>query len=310
MRAGTWLQWGISAGVAGIILCRVPVTTLRSAFAAVDARWLLPAAACVFAMLTARWVRWHRLLVAGGLNISRWDSAQGLLGGFTLSVVTPGRIGEYGRCLFAATSDRPRVLLINIIDRVLDMWALCSWAVIGAFAIAPRPYGVFALGIWLAFLPAVMCLPGLVGNLARLPWWKEGFRERLRNAAKITERIQTAPFAALALVSTSLDMLTFYLLLCAFQPVPLKAVLATFPWIVMAGGLPISVGGIGPREGVAAMLLARYAVPAAVACDAGLLIFVFSGLLPALVGGAWLLVSHRQIAQMTQIWKKPSVESA
>jgi uncharacterized membrane protein YbhN (UPF0104 family) len=99
-------------------------------------------------------------------------------------------------------------------------------------------------------------------------------------------------------------MLTFYFLLCAFQSVPLKAALATFPWIVMAGGLPISVGGIGPREGVAALLLARYAVPSAVACDAGLLIFVFSALLPALVGGAWLAVSNPQITQLTQIWKR------
>jgi len=304
MRGGAWVRWGISAGVAGVIMWRVPMPALRSAFGAVDARWFVLALGCVLAMLAARWIRWHRLLVAGGVKVSRRDSAQSLLGGFTLSVVTPGRIGEWGRCLFAAPSDRPAVLLLNIFDRLLDIWALGSWAVIGAFAVAPRPYGVFALGVWLAFLPVAMSLPGLVGSLAHLSWWKDDFREKLRDAARVTEKIPTAPFAAWALVSTSLDMLTFYFLLCAFQPVPLKAALATFPWIVTAGGLPISVGGIGPREGVAALLLARYAVPSAVACDAGLLIFVFSALLPALVGGAWLAVSNPQITQMAQIWKR------
>ena len=304
MRGGAWLRWMISGGVGAVILWRVPVEGLRSAFGAVDGRWFLLALGCVFAMLTARWIRWHRLLAAGGVEVSRRDSARWLLGGFTLSVVTPGRIGEWGRCLFAAPSDRPSVLLLNIVDRSLDMWALGSWAVIGAFAFKPRPYGVFALGVWLAFLPVAMCLPALVARVADLQWWKTDFRDKLRDAAKTVETIPTAPFAALALVSTAIDMLTFYLLLCAFQPVPLKAVLATFPWIVMAGGLPISVGGIGPREGVAAMLLAHYAVPSAVACNAGLLIFVFSALLPALVGGAWLLVSNPQITQIEQILGK------
>jgi len=310
MRPGAWLRWGISAGVGAVILWRVPVGGLRSAFGGVDARWFLLAMGCVFAMLTARWIRWHRLLAAGGVQVSRRDSAQWLLGGFTLSVVTPGRIGEWGRCLFATPSDRPSVLLLNIVDRSLDMWALGSWGVIAAFAFKPRPYGVFALGVWLAFLPVAMCLPALVASLSGLGWWKSDLQEKLRDAARTVETIPSAPFAALALVSTALDMLTFYFLLCAFQPVPLKAVLATFPWIVMAGGLPVSVGGIGPREGVAAMLLAHYAVPSAVACDAGLLIFVFSALVPALVGGAWLLVSNPQITQMTRIWKEQSVESA
>ena len=310
MPGGEWLRWGISAGVGAVILWRVPVDGLRSAFGAVDARWFGLAMGCVFAMLSVRWIRWHRLLAAGGVEVPHRDSAQWLLGGFTLSVVTPGRIGEWGRCVFAAPADRAAVLLLNILDRLLDVWALGSWAVIAAFAFKPRPYGVFALGVWLALLPVALCLPALVTRLADLRWWKTEFQEKLRDAAKTVETIPPVPFAAMALVSTAIDMLTFYFLLSAFQPVPLRAVVATFPWIVMAGGLPISVGGIGPREGVAAMLLAHYAVPSAVACDAGLLIFVFSALVPALAGGAWLLVSNPQIARIQQIWKKQSVESA
>jgi len=68
----------------------------------------------------------------------------------------------------------------------------------------------------------------------------------------------------------------------------------TFPWIVIAAGLPISVSGLGPREGVATLLLARYAIPSATACDVGLLLFAFSGLLPALIGGIWLAAAARQ----------------
>jgi uncharacterized membrane protein YbhN (UPF0104 family) len=130
-----------------------------------------------------------------------------------------------------------------------------------------------------------------VANLHELPWWGENFRERLRAAGQSLQTITSAPFTALATLSTSLDLLTFFFLLRAFHAVNFRAALVTLPWIVAAGGLPISVSGLGPREGVAALLLARYAIPSATACDVSLLLFVFSGLLPALIGTFWLLAA-------------------
>jgi uncharacterized membrane protein YbhN (UPF0104 family) len=88
---------------------------------------------------------------------------------------------------------------------------------------------------------------------------------------------------------------TFFCLLRAFTDVDPHAALVTFPWIVTVGGLPLSVGGLGLREGAAAMLLARYAIPSAVAVDAALLLHVFSGLLPAAAGALWLACSRAQI---------------
>jgi uncharacterized membrane protein YbhN (UPF0104 family) len=58
--------------------------------------------------------------------------------------------------------------------------------------------------------------------------------------------------------------------------------------MILAGGLPISVGGLGVREGVAAFLLARQAIPAAAGMDAALLLFVFSAGFPAICGALWM----------------------
>jgi len=292
MRIGPWLRIGITSALVAFIAWRVPVAALWSALENLNTRWLWAALASVLAMLAARSFRWHRLLAAGGIQVARSDAVKSLLGGFALSAVTPGRTGELGRCLFVNDSDRPQGFLLNVLDRALDMWALATCAVAGLVALAPRPYGAFALAVWLALLPVGIGLPRLVANLHELPWWGENFRERLRAAGQSLQTISSAPFAALAMMSTSLDLLTFFFLLRALQPVSFRAALVTFPWIVLAGGLPISVGGVGPREGVAALLLARYAIPAATACDAALLLFVFSGLLPALIGTFWLMVAQ------------------
>jgi uncharacterized membrane protein YbhN (UPF0104 family) len=295
MWKATWLRIAISTALGAVILWRVPMAALGSAFQTVRPGWILAAVACVSLMVLARWCRWHRLLAAGSHALPARDSARSLLGGFTLGAVAPGRLGELGRCLFLGESSRAPALLLNVLDRALDMWALASCMMVSLMALAPRPYGVFALGVWLALLPVAMGLPAFVPSLAGLRWWGADFRSKLVAAAQPLRAIRIAPYAAWAFLSTALDLMTFFCLLRAFTAVDLRAALVTFPWIVTAGGLPLSVGGLGPREGVAAMLLARYAIPSAVAVDAALLLHVFSGLLPAAAGAFWLACSRAQV---------------
>jgi len=285
------LRIGISAVVVVAILIRVPGHSLQAAFRGVTLAWLLAALLSVAGMLATRYYRWHRLLAAGGIALSPRDAGRSLLGGFTLSLMTPGRAGELGRCLFVEEAARAPVLMLNVLDRALDMWVLLTCAVLSLMALDPRPHGIFALGVWLALLPATMGLPAFVSHVGGIPWWPAGLREKLHAASRQIEDVQVPPFCAWALVSTSLDLLTFYCLLRALQPVSLVAVLMTFPLMIIVGGLPISISGLGPREGAAAALLARYAVPSAVAIDATLLFWVFSAVLPAVAGVVWLLVS-------------------
>jgi uncharacterized membrane protein YbhN (UPF0104 family) len=296
MPRANWLRIGLSTAIAAIILWRVPMAALGSAFRTLRVGWMPAALACVAVMLLARWYRWHRLLAAAGCALPAQESARSLLGGFTLGAVAPGRLGELGRCLFVGEAARPSALLLNILDRALDMWALASGMVVSLMALVPRPYGVFALGVWLAFLPVAMGLPALVPSLARLRCWGSSFRNKLVAAAPSLSPIRTAPFAAWAFLSTTLDLMTFFCLVRALYPIDFRAALVTFPWIVTAGGLPISVGGLGPREGVAALLLGRLGIPSAVAVDAALLLHVFSGLIPAAAGATWLACSRGSVS--------------
>ena len=100
MGAKHLLRIGISAVVVVAILIRVPGHSLQAAFRGVTLAWLLAALLSVAGMLATRYYRWHRLLAAGGIALSPRDAGRSLLGGFTLSLMTPGRAGELGRCLF------------------------------------------------------------------------------------------------------------------------------------------------------------------------------------------------------------------
>lgn len=293
MRAIPWGRIGVTCLALGFLLWRLPTGALRVAFQNIDSRQLLPALCCVLGMLAVRAYKWHQMLSEGGVVVHPRESIRSLLGGFVLGLIIPGRLGELGRCLFSAESHRVRVTLLNILDRALDMWALLTLAVPGLFLLVPRPAAIFGLGVWLAILPVVMGLPTLISTLAVAPRWPEVVRTRAAAAAPILARIRTRRYAVLSVCSTSLDMLLFFFLLRAFHPVEFATALATFPLIVMAGGLPVSLSGLGLREGVAALLLTRFAIPPGVAVDVALLLFAFSALIPALLGGVWLLVDRR-----------------
>ncbi len=288
----TPIRIGATAVVVGFLLWRVPVSELWSTLAGIERIWLLPATAAVFGMLAVRWFRWHALLGAAGVRASQVGSARSLLGGFALGAIMPGRLGELGRFLFVPGSDRARVILLNIIDRTLDMWALGTYMVASLFLVVPHPPAIVAVCVWMSVLPFVFGLPRIVARLGGLPWWNDALRAQLRAAGETLPSLRVSGYAVLAILSTGLDLLVFFFLLRAFQDVGFTIALATFPWIIMASGLPVSLGGLGTREGAAALLLARFGVAPAIALDVAFLLFAFTSLLPALIGGAWLLVSQ------------------
>ena len=291
MQTKNLMRIGVTVALAALILYRVPIHSMHLALKSVNMGWIVVALCLVAAMLLARGYRWHRILRQGGVTASPANSARSLLGGFGLSLATPGKLGELGRCLFLARSSQGSVLMLNVLDRALDSWALYTFGVAGLMALSPRPHGVFALGVWLAVLPAVMGMPTFISYLHGLPWIPPGLREKLRQAKHRVLEIRVPEFAPWALLSTLTDLIIFYCLLRAFQPVSIYTVLTTLPFILIVGGLPISISGLGPREGVAAVLLARHAVPSAVAIDATLMLWAFTTVLPAAAGGTWLLAS-------------------
>ncbi len=295
MRVPPWLRISVSVAAVVLIIWRVPTTASWSAFGDVHGKWLWPAFASVLAMLAVRWLKWRQLFVTAGIPNLQRNTARSLFGGFALSVIAPGRLGEIGRYLFVPESDRPPTLLLTILDRALDLWALITYAVLSLLVVIPRPVGVFSVAIWLALVPIVVGLPRLISRMGGLLRLGENFRTQLHTAGHTLVTIRCGRFAALALVSTSLDLLTFFFLLRAFHKVDFVVVPATFPWIVMAAGLPIFAGGLGAREGAAAFLLAAFAIPSAAALDAALLFFALATLLPAAIGTIWLVATaHRQ----------------
>jgi hypothetical protein len=280
-----------SLGVGLVIAWRVPLAGLRAAFGNLEMSSLALALFCFLVLLFLRAYKWHCLMAAAGKGQPR-QSLRALFGGFALGLIAPGRLGELGRCVFVNKDDRAQVALLTVYDRLLDFWALLTLMGASLFFLASRPVAVFGVAVWLAFLPVVMGLPALLSHASKLLRWSRHLRGHFMDAAAGMPLVPTPRFAILALSAMWAELASFFFLLHAFSPTKFTTALATYPYIVLAGDLPVSFSGVGVREGAAALLLSPYAVPSCAAVDASLVWFLLAMLLPAALGAFWLVAER------------------
>jgi glycosyltransferase 2 family protein len=230
------------------------------------------------------------MAAAGNASLRR--SLRSLFGGFALGLITPGRLGELGRCAFVRQEERAQVALLTVFDRLLDFWALLTSMGASLFIVAPRPAALFGVAVWLAFLPVVVGFPALLSHLAKLAGKSRHFRGHFMEVAVAMPPVPTPRLAVMALGAMGAELASFFFLLRAFSPTEITTALATYPYIVLAGDLPVSFSGVGVREGAAALLLSPYAVPSGAAVGIALVWFVFAMLLPAALGAFWLVAER------------------
>jgi len=283
-----WSQVALSVGVAAVIVWRVPFANLRAAFRNLEYHSLLLAVFGFIVLLFLRTYKWHRLMGAVRKGHIR-KSLRSLFGGFALGLITPGRLGELGRCIFVREEERAQVALLTLLDRLLDVWALFTMVGASLFLIASHPAAIFGVAVWLASLPVVMSFPRLVAHLAKMVRRSWHYHDHVTEAAKEIHAVETPFYAVLAVGAAGTELASFFFLLRAFFPTEFSTAVATFPYIILAGDLPLTFSGVGVREGAAAMLLSPYSVPVSAAVDVTLLWFVFAILVPAALGSVWLL---------------------
>ena len=146
----------------------------------------------------------------------------------------------------------------QVFDRLLDFWALLTSMGASLFIVAPRPAALFGVAVWLAFLPVVVGFPALLSHLAKLAGKSRHFRGHFMEAAVGMPRVPTPRVAVMAVAAMGAELASFFFLLRAFFPTGFTTALATYPYIVLAGGLPISFSGIGVREGFALLILPAF----------------------------------------------------
>ena len=285
--------------VVGLLFWQIP---WRSVFATATGMQGFPLLAALLLWIPAhafQFTRWAILARHAGKEATWRDIFRSYWVGFTLGVITPGRIGQFGRC-FALNVPVARAVGVSLIERFYATvvingagpWALLLMIFSGIFILpvggwrAPLLAGLGIIGtgmLLLGLFPRIL-LPVLSWIVRKLP-----IREKLERLLGVFDGMRgglTLGLLLLSLASIAVALLQFVLLLRAMDvSIPLGwGMIAVMVNFFFKASLPISFAGLGVGEWTAVLCLGALGVEPAAAVAASLVLFSMNVLLPALIG--------------------------
>ena len=238
--------------------------------------------------------KWKLMINALGIVANWMRFLISFLGGMGIGLLTPMRVGELSRILFLP-GKREALLGIALVDKAIDLESLLILATLGS-ALAFWLIPTFIFGILTAILLGLILFPGLytsfLGRIIPYLPYKQKIQGMLASIKKLPVKL-TLFCLFIRLIVCGFDMTQFYILITAFTSVEPIAVFATYPLIVLVNTFPITISGIGLREGTAAILLNIFGIPAPIAVSASFILFCINTLLPGLIGALFINQASR-----------------
>ncbi len=234
--------------------------------------------------------------------------------GFSMSIVTPGRVGDISRAYYI--KDRIGVgkgLTTVIIDRVIDIAILFSLAVLGflSFVTFFTEYSNLFLTVSVLFFIFILAVVVFTKKKLMKMIFKPVFYriapKKHRSAIKMTfDEFYTGLHSVrkgkrnvilsimIGVLVWIISMIQYYLLAMAIGlSVPFLFLLSIIPIISLLDMLPISFSGIGTRDAAMILFFSFISIGKEYAISLSLLILLFGYVMIGLVGAAFLLRGGR-----------------
>jgi uncharacterized protein (TIRG00374 family) len=296
----------------------VRIDLVAEALLRADRMWLVVSVGMILPITFLRAVRFFWVAPAGALP-GRGEAFRLTLVASALNVFLPAKAGDLVKSYFVATrSNTPPgvALAIVVYERLCDLFGLIAWCLVGWLVGRPQIAGI-AGGFWsvLAGVGAVCAvlisseraasaLRTLVrralpsGRMRKLHELADGWPGLLQ---MLRGRRRWIVSYSLALWLTHLFQIwLFTVALSARIPFTVSASLSAVA--LMAGQLPFTFAGLGARDVVLVVLLARYMTPE-LAVAMGVLIST-RGLLPPLIGLPIMRPYLSSVVEDARLWRQ------
>ncbi len=306
-RRKLYLRAAVSLTLLVLVLRLVPLQEVTTTLASVRLPWLAAALATFIAQRFLAVLRWQYALGAEGVRVSFFDLTRITFMSSPIGQLLPGGLGaDLARgAQLARETGRGRAATASIlVDRAFGAYSMLLLAsvMVGVSELSGRPTG------WLVFLGAfqIVVVAGagamflLRSQLIR--WRAASTRHRRLNglvdsvvALSSPERVRRV-FVVSLFLSVVVQCVRCAMFWCIYRACgsnPDFVTCLTFvPLVFFLVLLPISLNGLGVREGALVYFFADAGVPARISISAGLICHLFS-LLLALVGAVWILLDRR-----------------
>jgi uncharacterized protein (TIRG00374 family) len=247
--------------------------------------------------VTLQWFRWHFLLRQLKPGASVQESLISLFGGLTVGLVTPGRIGEFGRTLFLSQVNHIKALGLVFIDKFYASVIMILFGVWGVISFLGSQIGyhrylmapLIGLGLVLTVVGLILMLrPVYVRSFFYHISLIFPFRDKMKSfidGLDLFPGNRTIYFILLSVSVYCIYIIQFSLLALAFENLSLNTLFtATTSTLFTKIVLPVSIGDLGIREGAAIYFFRHFGAQKVTAFNSAFLLFMINVMVPAIIG--------------------------
>ena len=300
-RRAVWLRLAIGLGLLALLLARVDLSDRTIRLGPEILTGIAVTGILLFLAQAVSALRWRKIL---GEADAGWSYLFRLyLVGNFFSLFLPTSVGgDAVRAVAASRALPARVPAVTsvIVDRLVGVAALAAYLLLGLI-VAPAvileaaggaEWRVPGASVLVAAVAAIAVTAAATVVIAR----GRAVRSRLAPAFELMRRLRKSPGTLAAVGGLSLVVQGLYIvawaLLAAALGLSLPAALfvAAVPAVSLLAMLPVSLSGIGVREGAWLLILAPFGVPAADAIAFSLVFFVAFALVGAIGGVVYALL--------------------
>lgn len=278
----------------GLVLATLDTARLTRALAAIDPRFLALGIALCLVFTALRIAKWMLMARSNGLHASAALQVRSMLFALALGIITPGRVGEVVAILPFPSEVRSRAVFAYLYDRVGELATVLLFCIPACLSLLPGWSALFTAGLGAIGTAAVLAILQFRSLRLRLTAFLPArIAPRIREA--LEAQVQTS-FAYWLL--SAVTYLVTYAAVGAFiagcEPVTASS-FQVLPVVTLSNLLTITIGGLGLREGLAALLAPTVGLTPEAAAAAFFLSFIWTRLVPGLAGIAWMSAHDFQL---------------
>ncbi|MFY1643836.1 lysylphosphatidylglycerol synthase transmembrane domain-containing protein [Methanoculleus bourgensis] len=288
-----------------VILLNLDIPAILDILLSADIHYLIAALLVNGMIVVIKAKKWSIIVDSVRSNFSLWQSAIGFFVGFSLSTLTPGKVGDVVRCLYVKDESCTTGMALStvVIDRIIDLVLLFAFGII-ALIIFSSLVGVEIIsnGLLLVLICAIVFGIYTISHKTYMekilrPFFTAFVPARYRNklsgyfddfysgfAGFFASRRQAAECIGVGIVSWILAVVYASLLAKSIGIDVGYYMFLVIPIISMLDLLPISISGIGTRDAALIYLFGIVAIAPEAAIAFSILYLVFSYWRIALVG--------------------------
>lgn len=305
------LKIAISVGLLAFLLTRISTDRLLHVLTGIHWAYLLLAIAIFFSSALLGSFQWHLLLGAGGIELAFGKTFKLYFVGLFFNNFLPANVGGDAVKIYDVSrrgNDPHQVFAITLLDRVIGITGLCLLAIAASVILLGRG-GIEELSIYMVvFIGCIIPVFALVLNrrisgwikrmFTMITWWGLGERfgsifDHLGEFRKL--RILLGRLTMLAILVQFLRVATHVAVARALgMTITPELILYFFVFIPLLGllmALPISINGLGVREGTGVLLFTRVGFLEEQALLMEFMTYVVM-VVVSLVGGILFLLRH------------------